>query len=35
MLVMSSRIKRIENLKIEFDEQRIFRLIGYKKNPRK
>jgi len=28
---MSSRIKRIENLKIEFDEQRIFRLIGYKK----
>lgn len=28
---MSSRIKRIENLKIEFDEQRILRLIGYKK----
>ena len=28
---MSSRVKRIENLKIEFDEKRIFRLIGYKK----
>ncbi len=28
---MSSRVKRIENLKIEFEEQRILRLIGYKK----
>ncbi len=28
---MSSHIKRIENLKIEFNEQRILRLIGYKK----
>jgi hypothetical protein len=30
-MVMSSRIKRIENLNIEFEEQRILRLIGYKK----
>ena len=29
---MSPRIERIENLKIEFDEKRILRLIGYKKN---
>lgn len=28
---MSSRIEKIENLKIEFDEKRILRLIGYKK----
>jgi hypothetical protein len=28
---MSSCVKRIENLKIEFDEKRIIRLIGYKK----
>ncbi len=29
---MSSRVDKIENLKIEFDEKRILRLIGYKKN---
>ena len=29
---MSSRVEKIENLKIEFDEKRILRLIGYKKN---
>ncbi|MCK4556024.1 MAG: hypothetical protein KAU47_00805 [Candidatus Aminicenantes bacterium] len=29
---MSSHFEKIENLKIEFDEKRIFRLIGYKKN---
>jgi hypothetical protein len=28
---MPSRIKRIENLNVEFDERRIHRLIGYKK----
>ncbi|MGD8537030.1 MAG: vitamin B12 dependent-methionine synthase activation domain-containing protein [Candidatus Aminicenantes bacterium] len=28
---MSSRVKKIENLNVEFDEQRILRLIGYKK----
>lgn len=29
---MSSHIEKIENLKIEFDEKRILRLIGYEKN---
>jgi len=29
---MSTRVEKIENLKIEFDEKRILRLIGYKKN---
>lgn len=28
---MSSCVKRIDNIKIEFDEKRILRLIGYKK----
>jgi len=28
---MSSQIEKIENLKIEFDEKKIHRLIGYKK----
>jgi len=29
---MSTRVEKIENLKIEFDEKRILRRIGYKKN---
>lgn len=32
---MSSGVKRIDNLKIEFDEKKIFRLIGYKKKSHK
>lgn len=32
---MSSCIEKIENIKVEFDEKRILRLIGYRKRPQR
>ena len=31
---MSGSVERIENFRVEFDEKRILRLIGYKKRPK-